>query len=273
VGESRPASNASKVDLPAPDEPTTATDSPAAMSNETSCTIVKGPSGLATCFVRFSALRTLSRLINAWALCIGLVLFAVQDASAAQQDTILVLGDSLSAAYGLRPEQGWVTLLQKRLETQGYGYTVANASVSGETTSGGLQRLPRALSLHKPSIVVLELGGNDGLRGLPVATTRQNLTRMIELAKQSGAQVLLIGIRMPPNYGPRFTEQFNRTYGELAKSYDLKLVPFLLERLALNPQALDPKLLQQDGIHPTGPAQPLLLETVWPQLQPLLKHK
>jgi acyl-CoA thioesterase I len=193
--------------------------------------------------------------------------------AAAQKNTILVLGDSLSAAYGLRPEQGWVALLQKRLETQGYGYSVANASVSGETTSGGLQRLPRALELHKPSIVVLELGANDGLRGLPVATTRRNLTQMIELAQKAGAEVLLVGIRMPPNYGPRFVEQFDRTFSELAKVYDLKLVPFLLERLALNPQALNPRLLQADGLHPTGEAQPLLLDTVWPHLQPLLKRK
>ncbi len=193
--------------------------------------------------------------------------------AAAQKNTILVLGDSLSAAYGLRPEQGWVALLQKRLETQGYGYSVANASVSGETTSGGLQRLPRALELHKPSIVVLELGANDGLRGLPVATTRRNLTQMIELAQKTGAEVLLVGIRMPPNYGPRFVEQFDRTFSELAKVYDLKLVPFLLERLALNPQALNPRLLQADGLHPTGEAQPLLLDTVWPHLQPLLKRK
>lgn len=193
--------------------------------------------------------------------------------AAAGKNTILVLGDSLSAAYGLRAEQGWVTLLQKRLETQGYGYSVANASVSGETTSGGLQRLPRALELHKPAIVVLELGANDGLRGLPVATTRRNLTQMIELAQKSGAEVLLVGIRMPPNYGPRFVEQFDRTFSELAKAYDLKLVPFLLERLALNPRALNPRLLQADGLHPTGEAQPLLLDTVWPHLQPLLKRK
>jgi acyl-CoA thioesterase I len=193
--------------------------------------------------------------------------------AAAQKNTILVLGDSLSAAYGLRPEQGWVALLQKRLEAQGYGYSVANASVSGETTSGGLQRLPRALELHKPSIVVLELGANDGLRGLPVSTSRRNLTQMIELAKNAGAEVLLVGIRMPPNYGPRYVEQFNRTYRELAKSHDLKLVPFLLERLALNPQALNPQLLQADGLHPTGQAQPLLLDTVWPHLQPLLQRK
>jgi acyl-CoA thioesterase-1 len=214
-------------------------------------------------------LRTLSRLIRAWGFgIIGFLLFAVQEGWAAQNNTILVLGDSLSAAYGLRPEQGWVALLQKRLESQGYGYSVTNASVSGETTSGGLQRLPRALSVHKPSIVVLELGANDGLRGLPVSTTRQNLTRIIELAKQAGAQVLLVGIRIPPNYGPRYTEQFYDSFGELAKTHNLPLVHFLLEKMALNAQ-----LMQADGLHPAAPAQPMILDTVWPHLKPMLKAK
>ena len=203
----------------------------------------------------------------------GVQAIAVENAAAAEKNTILVLGDSLSAAYGLRAEQGWVALLQKRLETQGYGYSVTNASVSGETSSGGLQRLPRALSLHKPTIVILELGANDGLRGLPVAATRRNLTQMIELANSAGAKVLLVGIRMPPNYGPRFVEQFNASYADLAKTYKLPLVPFLLEKLALNPQALNPQLLQQDGLHPTAPAQPLLLDTVWPYLTPMLKKR
>jgi acyl-CoA thioesterase-1 len=203
----------------------------------------------------------------------GFQAIAVQNAAAAEKNTILVLGDSLSAAYGLRPEQGWVALLQKRLETQGYGYSVTNASVSGETSSGGLQRLPRALSLHKPAVVILELGANDGLRGLPVAATRRNLTQIIELANQAGAKVLLVGIRMPPNYGPRFVEQFNSSYPQLAQTYKLPLVPFLLEKLALNPQALNPQLIQQDGLHPTAPAQPLLLDTVWPYLAPLLKKQ
>jgi acyl-CoA thioesterase-1 len=200
-------------------------------------------------------------------------LLLVTGQSFAQTKTLLVLGDSLSAAYGLRPEQGWVTLLQKRLETEGYGYSVTNASVSGETTSGGLQRLPRALSLHKPAIVVLELGGNDGLRGLPVATTRRNLEQMIQLSQQAGAKVLLVGMRMPPNYGPRFVEQFNGAYAELARTHRVVLVPFLLEKLALNPQALNPQLLQQDGIHPVAAAEPLLLDTVWPHLEPMLKSK
>lgn len=176
-----------------------------------------------------------------------------------------MLGDSLSAAYGLQPEQGWVTLLEKRLQAQGYGYRVVNASVSGETTSGGVQRLPRALSLHKPEIVIIELGGNDGLRGLPVATTRQNLTQAVRVAKQAGARVLLVGIQVPPNYGPRYTQQFAETFTSIAESEKVPLVPFLLEKVALNTQ-----LMQSDGIHPTASAQPMLLDNIWPHLAPLL---
>src|SRR5580692_11236662 len=218
VGRSSPASRASKVDLPAPEEPTIATDSPPAMSSETPCTIVSGPSGLLTCLERFSALSTLSRITCAWALGIGLLFIALQNAVASDR-TILVFGDSLSAAYGIRPEQGWVALLTQRLQAQGYGYEVVNASVSGETSSGGLQRLPRALELHKPAIVVLELGGNDGLRGLPLTTTRDNLGQMVHLAQQAGAQLLLVGIRIPPNYGPRYTEEFTSIYPALAKQF------------------------------------------------------
>src|SRR4029077_14212111 len=154
VGRSSPASRASSVDLPAPDGPVTATDSPAAMSSETSSTMVSEPSGLLTCLLRFSALRTLLRITGAWALGMGLLFIALQNAVASDR-TILVFGDSLSAAYGIRPEQGWVALLTQRLQAQEYGYEIINASVSGETTSGGLQRLPRALQLHRPGIVVL----------------------------------------------------------------------------------------------------------------------
>ena len=180
--------------------------------------------------------------------------------------TILVFGDSLSAAYGIRPEQGWVALLTQRLQEQGYGYQVVNASVSGETSDGGLERLPRALQLHQPGIVILELGANDGLRGLPVSETRANLARMVQLAQAAGAHVLLVGIRMPPNYGPRYTEQFARIFPELASQYHLPLVPFLLEKVAL-----DPTRMQADGLHPNAQGEPAVLETLWPYLKPLLK--
>lgn len=177
-----------------------------------------------------------------------------------------MLGDSLSAAYGIEPGQGWVALLQRRLEDQGYGYRVVNASVSGETSSGGLQRLPRALKIHQPDLVILELGSNDGLRGLPIQTTRANLQKMIRLAREAGAEVLLVGMRMPPNYGPRYTEQFTGMFADLAQSEGVALVPFFLDGVAL-----DPTLMQDDGLHPNARAQPVLLETLWKHLAPLLR--
>lgn len=216
--------------------------------------------------MRFEALRTFSRVVGACALGIGLLLIGLQGASAAQGRTILVFGDSLSAAHGLRSEQGWVALLQKRLQTQGYEYEAVNASASGETSSGGLARLPRALALHEPTVVILELGANDGLRGLPLATTRDNLANMVQLAQRAGAKVLLIGIRLPPNYGPRYGNEFGALFGEIAARFHLPLVPFLLEGIALNPQ-----LMQADGMHPTAEGEPHVLDTVWPVLQPLLK--
>ena len=181
---------------------------------------------------------------------------------------ILVFGDSISAGYGLpRMEQGWVALLQARLKDQGYGYQVVNASVSGETTEGGLARLPRALKLHRPAIVVLELGGNDGLRALPVAQMRANLSRMAELAEAEGAKVALLGMRMPPNYGPQYAAQFTQAYADLARDKKLPLVPFALAGIALSPE-----LMQADGIHPNEAGQPQLLDNVWPVLKPLLKR-
>ncbi len=186
-------------------------------------------------------------------------------AAHATDRTILVFGDSISAGYGLKAGEGWVALLQKRLADQGYGYRVVNASVSGETTSGGEVRLPRALGLHKPRVVVLELGANDGLRGLSLDVSRRDLSAMIEAAQVSGAKVLILGMRIPPNYGPRYTEAFEHMYADLAKKYRVPLVPFFMEKVAL-----DGKLMQADGLHPTAAAQPLLLETAWPALRRLL---
>jgi acyl-CoA thioesterase-1 len=187
-------------------------------------------------------------------------------ATPAAAPVILVFGDSISAGYGLaHVERGWVALLQTRLREQEYGYQVVNASVSGETTAGGLARLPRALSLHQPKIVILELGGNDGLRALPIAPMRANLARMADLAAAAGAQVLLLGMRMPPNYGPDFTEQFRSSYSDLARDKKLPLVPFLLNDIALSPA-----LMQADGIHPNEQGQLKLLDNVWPALKPLL---
>ncbi|MBU3671536.1 MAG: arylesterase [Sinobacteraceae bacterium] len=188
-------------------------------------------------------------------------------AAADKPGTILVLGDSVSAGYGLTLGEGWVSLLQGRLKTQGYGYRVVNASVSGETTTGGLARLPRALNIHKPQIVVLELGGNDGLRGLPLETSRANLEKMIQLSEAAGAEVVLLGMKMPPNYGPRYAAGFERIFADLARRYQLAFEPFFLDKIALVPG-----MLQADGLHPTAKAQPVMLDAVWPVLKPLLKR-
>jgi acyl-CoA thioesterase-1 len=179
--------------------------------------------------------------------------------------TILVLGDSVSAGYGLASNEGWVALLQSRLQTQGYGYRVVNASVSGETTTGGLARLPRALSVHRPQIVIVELGGNDGLRALPLETSRRNLERIIETSQASGARVLLLGMKIPPNYGPRYSQGFEQLFRDLARRYRLPFEPFFLEKIALAPG-----MMQADGLHPTAKAQPVMLDTVWPVLKPML---
>ena len=199
------------------------------------------------------------------------VLFVLMVATvSAQADSpaILVFGDSISAGYGLaNAEQGWVGLLRAKLKSQGYGDQVINASVSGETTAGGLARLPRALELHHPRIVILELGGNDGLRALGANQMRDNLSKMVDLSIGAGARVLLLGMRIPPNYGPEYTEQFTAAFADLAHAKKVPLVPFLLADIAL-----DPKLMQSDGIHPNELGQPKLLVNVWQGLKPLL-HK
>ena len=196
-----------------------------------------------------------------------LVLVMASASAQAEAPVILVFGDSISAGYGLaRVEQGWVELLRTRLKSQGYGYQVVNASVSGETTAGGLARLPRALELHHPKIVILELGGNDGLRALPVAQMRSNFEQMIGLSTASGAKVLVLGMRIPPNYGPQYTTQFESVYGDLAHADKLPLVPFLMDHIALQPN-----LMQADDIHPNADGQPVLLDNVWPVLRSMLQ--
>jgi acyl-CoA thioesterase-1 len=197
---------------------------------------------------------------------LALFVLIVASASAhAEAPVILVFGDSISAGYGLPLDQGWVELLKTRLRSQGYGYQVVNASVSGETTAGGLARIPRALELHHPSIVILELSGNDGLRGLPIAQMRANLAQMVNLSTAAGAKVLLLGMRMPPNYGPEYTKQFAMVFSDLAAEKKTALVPFLLTNIALSPA-----LMQDDNIHPNVQGQPILLDNVWPALKPLL---
>jgi acyl-CoA thioesterase-1 len=179
---------------------------------------------------------------------------------------ILVFGDSLSAGYGIHVEQGWVSLLARKISQLGYGFKVINASVSGETTAGGLGRLPHALDVQQPRILILELGANDGLRSLPLDSTHDNLDKMIALARARGITVLLLGMRMPPNYGERYTSGFQKMYSDLAEAHKLAWVPFLLDQVAL-----DPALMQADGMHPNERGQPLLLDNVWPKLEPLLR--
>ena len=196
---------------------------------------------------------------------IGLAASLSVHASAAEP-VVLVVGDSLSAGYGVAVDSTWVALLQKRLAAQGYGYRVVNASISGDTTGGARARLPRALELHDPAIVILELGGNDGLRGLPLRQVRENFEFLIERSQAAGAKVVLVGMRMPPNYGAAYADGFHALYGGLAKRYGTPLLGFFLEGVAL-----DEKLMQADGIHPTAAAQPRLLDNLWPVLSQVLE--
>lgn len=177
-----------------------------------------------------------------------------------------MFGDSLSAAYGIAAKRGWVALLAERLQGERSDYSVVNASISGETTAGGVSRLPRALSRHKPAVVILELGANDGLRGLPVREMERNLAAMIGMSRKAGAKVLLVGMRVPPNYGPEYTQDFAAAFPGLARAHKTALAPFLLDGMGG-----DLRLFQADRIHPTEAAQPLLLENVWKALRPLLR--
>ncbi|MCC7461653.1 MAG: arylesterase [Gammaproteobacteria bacterium] len=179
---------------------------------------------------------------------------------------LMVYGDSLSAGYGLSPGRGWVDLLGRRLADEGYEFRLVNASVSGETTAGGLERLPRAIDVHRPAVVILELGANDGLRGLPPEATRQNLARMVQLLRSRGARILLVGIRLPPNYGPRYSSEFDALYQAVATRERVALVPFLLDGVATQRA-----LMQDDNLHPNERAQPRLLENIWSRLRPLLR--
>ncbi|UUJ41902.1 arylesterase [Pseudomonas extremaustralis] len=198
-----------------------------------------------------------------WFLSAGLALMCMAQNAAA--GTILIVGDSISAGFGLDTSKGWVALLAQRLKKEGFDDNVVNASISGDTSAGGLARLPAVLAAHKPDVVVIELGGNDGLRGQPPAQLQQNLASMIDQSRAGGAKVLLLGMQLPPNYGPRYTKAFTEVYGLLAKEKNVPLVPFFLEGVGGNPE-----LMQADQLHPSVGAQGKLLENVWPTLKPLL---
>jgi len=201
--------------------------------------------------------------MRAWFLSAGLGLLLLSQGASA--GTVLIVGDSISAAFGLDTQLGWVSLLKQRLQKEGFKDTVINASVSGDTSAGGQARLPALLAEHKPELVILELGGNDGLRGQQPAQLQQNLASMIDSSRAAGAKVLLLGMRIPPNYGPRYTKAFAEVYSNLADDKKVPLVPFFLEGVGGVPE-----LMQADGLHPAVAAQGKLLENVWPTLKPLL---
>lgn len=208
-------------------------------------------------------------MVYAW-----LGLLSVSTAYTAQQQTslqtpiILVLGDSLSASFGIDQSKGWVSLLEQKLDKNYFNYRIVNASISGETTQGGLQRLPKLLSKYQPQLVIVELGGNDGLRGLNIEMIKSNLQTMISKTANNHADILLIGMRLPPNYGKFYTDSFHQMYVDLGQANKIPVVPFLLEGIATKDN-----LMQADGIHPRVEAQPLMLDNVWTQLKPLLSNR
>ena len=199
--------------------------------------------------------------------CLAVCLFCLLALPAAAQ-SILIVGDSISAAFGLEIEQGWVALLQERLHEEGYPHQVINASVSGDTTAGGHARLPRLLDKHEPELIVIELGGNDGLRGLKPSEMQQNLSGMVDRARDAGADVVLLGMRIPPNYGVRYTQAFEQVFADIHKEQDVPLMPFFLADVA---EVAD--LMQSDRIHPTAKAQPALLENAWPLIKDWLDQQ
>jgi acyl-CoA thioesterase-1 len=200
------------------------------------------------------------RIFLVWLFCL-----VVPSAAHAAGGTILVFGDSLSAAYGLAQKQGWPRLLEERLQQGKFNYRVVNASISGETSAGGLSRIGRALEQHRPAVLILALGANDGLRGLPIPQMTANLDGILRAARKQRVKVLLVGMRMPPNYGPAYTREFNAAFGALARQYRTAFLPFLMVGFADQP-----RYFLDDGIHPNAVAQPLILESVWGRLKPLL---
>ena len=236
-----------------------ATLSPSVIVNSTPFSILTNSSPTGMCLTTEIVCIMLTTLLRY--IMFGMLLCLSLNANSLQAKTVLILGDSLSAAYGLDPQQGWVELLKTELPT----YHIVNASVSGETTSGGLKRLPELLNTHQPQHVVVELGANDGLRGQPLTLLRQNLTRIIEQSVAIGANVGLIEMYVPPNYGRRYSERFNQTFHQLATQEHVSLIPFFLHNVSV-----DPTLIQADGLHPTAEAQPIILANVLPYIQALL---
>lgn len=215
-------------------------------------------------------LHTKQRWLHYFLYVLGLLFILILSNSVYARDSgvILVYGDSLSAAYGMQAKQGWASLMQEQINKQKFPYRIVNASISGETTGGGLARFANTLKSHQPQWVILELGANDGLRGLPVAQMQENLQKMIQLSKQAHAKVILLGMMIPPNYGPRYTQAFKQVFPQLATQEKVALIPFFLQDVAGKPE-----YLQADGLHPNEIAQPVIMQTVWKTLQPALSSK
>src|ERR1035437_4348321 len=268
LGVSNPASRPSSVDLPEPEAPTMATASPAMTARSISCKIASWPAPFGTTLDRPAAFTIsalilmdgvmLQRLLVTWLMCLPLTAWA--------GGTILIYGDSLSAAYGLSQDAGWPTLLQARLKQKAIDYTVLNASISGETTSGGAARIAQTLKAHPPKVIIVALGANDGLRGLPLGQMRANLAKIVRASQKAKSRVLLVGMRLPPNYGESYSRPFAQVYVNLAREYKTALAPFLLEGMAEQRE-----LFQSDNMHPTAQAQPIILDNIWTALAPLLK--
>jgi acyl-CoA thioesterase-1 len=229
--------------------------------------MVRLPSGLLTFLLIVCAARTAlsSELLDMRRFLVLFALLTITGGHAADVPTVLIFGDSLSAGYGIDVDQSWAALLQSRLREQGYEHRVVNASISGETTEGGAERIGPALANFSPELIILELGGNDGLRGFPPQRMRQNLEKIILTSKDSGAEVVLLGIRIPSNYGPRYTQAFEDVFRETAETFEVPWIEFFMDGIALNEE-----LMQADGIHPNAKAQPRLLDNAWPVIREAL---
>ena len=230
--------------------------------------VVKPINGLKS-FIFFLLTVTLLQLFSSFTIASGTNKSNANDATLPSQDsdsTILVVGDSLSAGYGLPLDKGWVSLLEKRLQENNYSFKVVNASISGDTSHGAKSRLPSLLNTHQPKVVVIEIGGNDGLRGQPVKTMKKNIQEMIEQSQKQGAKVVLLGIQIPFNFGPRYTQMFTETYQELASQFNLAFVPSFMKGVGDKPE-----FMQGDKIHPNVQGQPILLKNVWPTLDEVLR--
>ena len=269
VGKSSPAIIANNVVFPDPDGPTIEVTSPGLIVKLTSLSIVKTPSGLLTSLLMFWTSKIDSFTKRSW-LSVAILLIVITTATSANESMapakkILVLGDSLSAGLGVDYDQSWPLLVEEELRSEGYDYTVVNAGISGDTTSGGLSRLPKLISLHQPEILILELGGNDGLRGTPLGLVENNLRKMIELSNEAGINVLMMGVQLPPNYGVSYTKSFEAIFSNLSEEFGLVLVKGELADM------IKDGLMQSDGIHPNAQGHIMIQQVVWKDLIRLLQ--